>query len=537
MKIKKLWVSEYKNIKDLTFEFESDLISLLVGRNGLGKSNLIEILALIFRDLGLISVRQEFLDWPYDPNHFEFKIQYECKNSEMKIQCFNEKGKDVFYIERKQKGALNDPFSVVKFSEFKRIRKDEFLPDFVIGYYSGENKRIREIIRPFEEQVWSNLKGNRDLEKGFREVFFAENHHSTIILLTILLYRFDPPSTEFKDRLDYLIKEFTSFTSLEKFRVHLKQPNWFKRGSEKKRNIRSIEFIVENLLPKKTKEEVVDNPFWEAKGKAHKLISFFYNNSPDEPVSYYDDEDGNEHLIIELDKDKVATKVHKEFGHPANFLDALDSLFVIDSIFEIELSVRSDLRDATFSFSSLSEGEQQMISVLGLILLTGRQDCLFLLDEPDTHLNPQWQRRFVELINMFNLNDDNSHMIVATHSPLLVQEAKDCDVFLFKEGQNKKIEVDSNILKDPNWRIDHVLLSKYFNLQSVRPIELEHWIQRRKEIIAKGELNESDLKLLDQIKNEMGYLPTGETIEELEDKIVLREAANRIRNSKDDSNR
>lgn len=527
MKIKSLWISKYKNFKNLHLEFNSDLISLLVGRNGLGKSNLIEILGLIFRDLGLLRTRKAFLEWPY--NFFEYKIRYECKNSELIIECFNNDGENVFYIKRKQKGTSDLEFHTLKFSEFKSKRKQEYLPDYIIGYYSGENKRIREIIRPYEETVWEDLKKNNVLDQGFRDMFFAENHHSQLVLLTILLFRFDPPSAKFKERLDYLIKEFTSFSNLEEFTIHLKQPNWYKRGSEKSLNPVSIEFIVENLLPKKTEEEEIEYPFWGTKGKAHKLISFLYLNSPDIPTSYFDDEDGLEHLIIKLDKNKVATKVNKEFLHPADFLDALDALYVIDSIYEIQLSVRSELRDTMFQFHSLSEGEQQLITVLGLILISGRQDCLFLLDEPDTHLNPAWQRRFVELLHYFNLNDDNSHIIVATHSPLIVQEAKGCDIFLFKEGIENTIEVDYKVFELPNWRIDHVLLSKYFNLNSSRTLSTDDFAEKRKQIISKGNLSEEDKRLLELYKNKLGYLPTGETIEEVEDKIILRNEAIRIK--------
>jgi predicted ATPase len=525
MKIKSLWVSKYKNFQDLHLEFKSELISLLVGRNGLGKSNLIEILALIFRDLSLLQTRQEFLDWAYDEEHFEYQINYECKNSELLIECL----KGNFYLKRRQKGALDQEFKALKFSEFKQNRKEEFLPDYIIGYYSGENKRIREIIRPFEELVWDGLKKNSIDGQGFRNMFFAENHHSQLILLTILLYRYDPPSTTYKERLDYLIKEFTSFSKLESFEIHLKQPSWYKRGSENSKNPLSIESIVENLLPKKTKEEEIEYPYWGIKGNANKLISFLYLNSPDIPNSYYDEDDELEHLLIELDKDKIASKINKEFNHPAEFLDAIDSLYVIDSIYDIDLSVRSELRDSKFNFKSLSEGEQQLITVMGLILITGRQDCLFLLDEPDTHLNPAWQRKYVELLHQFNLNDDNSHIIVATHSPLIVQEAKDCDIFLFFEGKEKKVEVDSNELNIPNWRIDHVLLSKYFDLNSSRPLEADAFIEKRKNIISKGKLSDEDKELLESYKNQLGYLPTGETLEEIEDKIILRNEARRIK--------
>ncbi|WP_369826685.1 hypothetical protein, partial [Siphonobacter sp. BAB-5405] len=43
-----------------------------------------------------------------------------------------------------------------------------------------------------------------------------------------------------------------------------------------------------------------------------------------------------------------------------------------------------------------------MISVLGIILISEKSDCLFLLDEPDTHLNPLWQRDLVNLISKIN---------------------------------------------------------------------------------------------------------------------------------------
>ena len=60
----------------------------------------------------------------------------------------------------------------------------------------------------------------------------------------------------------------------------------------------------------------------------------------------------------------------------------------------------------------VSSDEQQFrnsfvffISPEMLKLITGKDDCLFLLDEPDTHLNPYWQRSYVQLLNQFNLND------------------------------------------------------------------------------------------------------------------------------------
>lgn len=518
MKLQSIWISEYKNIKDLTIQFESDLISLLVGRNGLGKSNLIEILALIFRDLDMLNEEEDFKDWPYEKDHFSFKINYECKNSALQIRC--EPGE--FEVKRKQKGS-NDDYEPLTFKDFQKNKKEEYLPKYIIGYYSGENKRIREIIRPYEESVWRHLKDNKELEKGLRPLFFAENHHALLVLLTVLLYRFDSPSADFKECLDYLIKEFTSFSELEEFALILKHPEWYKRSSEEQRKL-SIELIESNLLAKE--KDRPKFPFWGAKGKAHKIISFFYDNNKEQPTYYYEEDDKTEYLELNLDKNKVATKVAKTFGHPANFMDALDTLYAIDSIHEIALTVKSVKRETSFDFSSLSEGEQQLIAVLGLILITGQEDCLFLLDEPDTHLNPRWQRRYVELLRKFNLNDENSHIVVATHSPLLVQAAEGADVIMFKHIEDGSVKAVMEDFKIKNWRIDQVLASEYFNFENTRNPQIDEFMKEREELLSKPELTAEDIQRLKEWERSIGVLPTGETLNDFKAMQLIRSIVN-----------
>ena len=56
MKLDHLWVESFKNLQDFSADFDEDpneLFAVLLGRNGLGKSNLLEVLVVIFRDLFL----------------------------------------------------------------------------------------------------------------------------------------------------------------------------------------------------------------------------------------------------------------------------------------------------------------------------------------------------------------------------------------------------------------------------------------------------------------------------------------------------
>jgi recombinational DNA repair ATPase RecF len=52
MRLKSVYISQYKNLKDFTLEFDSNsFIDVFVGKNGTGKSNLFEALIEIFRHL------------------------------------------------------------------------------------------------------------------------------------------------------------------------------------------------------------------------------------------------------------------------------------------------------------------------------------------------------------------------------------------------------------------------------------------------------------------------------------------------------
>lgn len=80
---------------------------------------------------------------------------------------------------------------------------------------------------------------------------------------------------------------------------------------------------------------------------------------------------------------------------------------------------RLDIRIATpggasFSFDALSSGQKEMISTLFLIWhITRHRQALVLIDEPELHLNAEWQREFIHQLHA--LAPQNQY-ILATHS-------------------------------------------------------------------------------------------------------------------------
>jgi len=80
----------------------------------------------------------------------------------------------------------------------------------------------------------------------------------------------------------------------------------------------------------------------------------------------------------------------------------------------LELRVAPTKGGASFSFDGLSSGQKEIIATLFLIWYTTRnQPSLVLIDEPELHLNAEWQRVFVR--TLADLAPKNQY-ILATHS-------------------------------------------------------------------------------------------------------------------------
>ncbi|MFD4635573.1 AAA family ATPase [Streptomyces sp. NPDC058284] len=74
----------------------------------------------------------------------------------------------------------------------------------------------------------------------------------------------------------------------------------------------------------------------------------------------------------------------------------------------------------TLGLDDLSSGEQQLLTILGLLRLQRAQESLFLLDEPNSHFHPEWSRRWYSSVRTVLGTHQDSQFLTATHEPLLV---------------------------------------------------------------------------------------------------------------------
>lgn len=142
--------------------------------------------------------------------------------------------------------------------------------------------------------------------------------------------------------------------------------------------------------------------------------------------------------------------------------------------------------EGRISFRELSEGEQQLLMVLGLMRFTQEDEALFLLDEPDTHLNPVWSVQYLRFVEQLVGKLKKSHIIMVTHDPLVFAGLKKEEVRVLQRKKEGQIIADEPETDPRGMGFANILKSDLFGFRSsVDPNTLEK-LDRRSKLYAKG---------------------------------------------------
>lgn len=401
MRLKSLYIRDYKILQDFSIDFTSNL-SVLIGENGSGKSSIIECLAYIFGHLHKYFVLDdktaEFIDG--------YKINYTIN------------GLDV-YIESHYKESKSNTFApIIKVngdemstSQLKKRYGDlSFLPSRVIISYSGITERLALLSEHYEQKfIQKIIRQNNPyslkplvLPEDNPFVYIKKEYVAFIILALFVLN-----TDEANHLLALLGIDINGCTTT----ITLKKPGWAKHS--KKENNQDMIWGMSGKIARDLLDglnQVAENKNQGGKKEPNKLKYELYGspNVQDLFADYY-----------ELSPSQVVL-----------FLNTLMCDELLDSI---------DITwNKTFSLYNLSEGEKQMILSIGLSLVLNQSNLLFLLDEPDVSLHPKWQQDF---ITNFTAGLNNESMaIITTHNPILIGSSNRTDIHIIEAGNEKPNE-------------------------------------------------------------------------------------------------
>lgn len=83
------------------------------------------------------------------------------------------------------------------------------------------------------------------------------------------------------------------------------------------------------------------------------------------------------------------------------------------------------------------------------------ESAIVLVDEIDLHLHPQWQRNVIPYLSK---TFPNTQFFVTTHSPMVLQSAKDINLFVLKHNEEGMVSVERSDIHDfRGWTVEEIL--------------------------------------------------------------------------------
>jgi len=439
----------------------------LVGLNGSGKSNLLEVITEIFYFLDNY-VLSEGKPLKNFKTGFGFEISYS-------LDITFQLARDIKWEKLGKlswEGTRNTKVLIVK--EPKQLPKitltsdndkeilsstdhDIFiLPNHIIAYSSGQNELIsnpfiKSNYRYFE-LLEKKLAKEINLELGLNRLFFLDYESSQIA--TICNYLFAE-----QNKVELITEELklNEKNPIDSFSITLHYKNYRNNKIVLPLSIQSaienlrtcatvVEEVKEKIKGKKDEEEIVElklafwfspelrNAFQMKFGSAIALFrELYYLNILNIHLHGVD-------TRRQIKDAPSMTYDNLSYMVPVPLRKKL--IFVLD---KIRLNKKDE--EELIKYKNLSDGEHQLMHVLGSIMLLNTSGSILLYDEPETHFNPDWRSQLITLINKATeeKNEEDKirqqEILITSHSPFIVSDCRRERVFIFEKGKaiNPKI--------------------------------------------------------------------------------------------------
>ena len=442
MELVYLWVEEYKNIigqgfnfsprfecsydekkEELTINENKDYVSIfpkninvtaIVGENGSGKSNLLEILSNYISDDKLtIKVFYDGAKFLYKTNNLieinttftkqdvsELTVLYTEIPSNNSIDNQNITNISLWKQLQENDYGIFENFNLIKnkmqTSHMILIKKYDFLP--------GINKKPQYIEFSFNHYYFDNIKHD-DIDLIF------------ISILKILIDRDYYKYKEGNDIDEYLSYDYENLSKndvekfIKKYITDQDTLDWLKSLIDLTNQFMKNYFQIlhsevkygKQMIPKKNKE------------------------------NDFDDEEDEENEIRTF---RISIKF-EDFSE--DFLNSIENLFSY-SREELIINLKWDI--------TLSTGEESFLN-----LFASLYNCIkkysyslehinIIVDEIEAYLHPNWQKQFIDLIiKFFNLKgikyNSKTNIILTSHSPFILSDLPKENVIFLKNGKQE----------------------------------------------------------------------------------------------------
>ncbi|MEL0613639.1 AAA family ATPase [Marinomonas arenicola] len=520
MKLKKLEVvGTFKSIagtndRPFVYEFSDSKKAFnplcLVGLNGSGKSNFIELLADIFN----------YADRFYNPQfssknelNYDFSLTYEIEFDEIQVDVelvcsegdltLNYDEKSVFILNEHdllpkhviayssgQNQGLSSVFAKNQFNYFDLIRQQGvFFREYTVKRHVALQKASVDSDAE-NDSMWAELseyvKGKLNTSSDLFEFpKFAQDDidyylqipdepleakkvklpiglftdHSLNNLVFIYLMVCQGINKDKSEAFHKFVKDEANIFGVNSFEIDLRLSDY--RDFEKVGNI--VERLVE-LSSDSLKIPAQATPRSFIKDTLNGKLTFYVNAEFYESFGrlYLDESYFLDHLIT------LNHLVAKRWSHDEKRTLKLDKYErnvpnLSGGLMPIRftnIEIKYGENEIKSTYDRVSDGEHQLIQVVGSLLLFSSEQTLFILDEPESHFNPEWRTEFLDLIEKY-VDTSKMELLISTHSPFLLSACESSRVLSFKKNDNDEVEITGLDVQTYGAAFDSLLTSVF----------------------------------------------------------------------------
>lgn len=470
MQIKRLRIDDHLCLVDFDIEFATitgGSSTILIGENGAGKSTMIECILNIFMSFDSPAIEKQ-IDYSYS-------IEYEYAQKEISII---KSGHD---YQITVDGSTSE-------GSYKKMRafaqKHSLFPQRIIAFYSGANNKLLPNIKLVNTNyAWLCRNTLRDFLRSMSDD--SE--------------RFIPHFP--KRKYNYCEEGFTP--------IYLLSILCGQNSFEKNYLIEACHFDKVQYVDMVINTDKVEQIFGRERFEE------------DVPTGLYYLTDFIDHRFTDILRSGfMYSLVGKSYFEIKN-IDALnvDSITILEffeklySLFDARFEVTVTQGESDVKCGQMSEGQRQLIKILGMLGICKTEDCLVLMDEPDAYMNPKWKYEIKDTMDMSLLDSVNTQAIIATHDPLVINGVSKEFIRIFTRNQSLIrnngyyfTQVIAPTEDTAGLGIDGLLQSEYYGLTSVLDSDTKEKMDKKHDLLVKkreGTISADETQTLLELTNDL----------------------------------
>jgi restriction system-associated AAA family ATPase len=431
----------------------------LIGPNGAGKSQLLQILAEIFQSIFYNCLKKE--ERVEGNPSIQFEIEY--------LICPNGISPPIRVRgSRKRIDRKSPVLAIHRWDEYEydwincALESSEthaLLPTKVVGYSSGDNQTFS---LPFlvSRSGYADEVGTKALDTSDRNQAIPDTRlmlidyatHLEVLVANLLLGNSEQQQALLTEANLRGIHSFRCIIQLAHSEAPKAQPNIRKRTGRKGIQLtEELEAYLDQLKRCATcstydeKTETYTFDYW-VNDQTKEAFHHFWDNALDLYSAF--------HKLSMLNDLVLPKKTRERFRRDTRtrrFASRLPEPQDENKVFRFErVSFSSQNSSEVVDYVSLSDGEHQLGQLLGTFCMVSFPNVLFLLDEAESHFNPQWRVQFISrLLDLPTQDGDRREAsratqqdcLLTTHAPFIPSDMQRDRVFIFSKKEEGGIQV------------------------------------------------------------------------------------------------